>query len=233
MAKAALQLAPPELQIGFAHRLVALRQTHLQPALLHTVATLDIAVLDAQLAANAPAQGLRKLASLGLRGEALFCAPLVLQAKPALLTYYRTLLGYSQKEFYQTGTGLGIFKRAEDAGDWSVAAMAQLPALCQLVNARAWQLLQGMETLPVDQRFLNELSLLSVGPQMRGGRNNQLGDAGIEAVYQLILQAVAHAKPVVVGRTATLVNAAGRQVLIAVAADPDIVIKLTVWRCAH
>ena len=115
MARAALQLAPPELQIGFAHRLVALRQTHLQPALLLTVVALDIAVLDAQLAAVAPAEGLRKLASLGLRGEALFSVPMVLQAKPTLLTYYRTLLGYSQKEFYQTGTGLGIFKRAEEA----------------------------------------------------------------------------------------------------------------------
>lgn len=224
MAKAALQLEPPDLQIGFAHRLIALRQTHLQPALLHTVATLDIAALDAQLAAVAPAEGLQKLASLGLRGEALFSSPMILQAKPTLLTYYRTMLGYSQKEFYQTGTGLGIFKRAEDAGDLSVASMARLPALCQLMNARAWQLLQGMETLPVDQRLLNELSLLSIGPQLRGGRNNQLGDAGIEAVYQLILQAVAHAKPVAVDRMATLINAAGRKVLIAVAADPDIVI---------
>lgn len=224
MAKPALQLAPPDLQIGFAHRLVALRQTHLQPALLTAVATLDIAALDNQLAATAPAEGLQKLASLGLRGEALFSVPLVLQAKPTLLTYYRTLLGYSQKEFYQTGNSLGIFKRAEDAGEWSASAMAQLPELCRLVNLRAWQLLQGMDALPVDQHFLNELSLLSIGPQLRGGRNNERGDAGIEMVYQLILHAVAHVMPEVAGRTATLVNAAGRQVRIAVAADPDIVI---------
>lgn len=224
MTKPSFLLPPPELQIGFAHRLVTLQQTHLQPALLKTVAELDITALDKQLAEVMPAQALQKLASYGLRGEALFAAPMVLRAKPTLLTYYRTLLGYSQKEFYKTGTGLGIFKRAEEGGAWRTTALDQLPDLCKLMNVCAWQLLQGMNQLTIDQRFLNELSLLSIGPQLRGGRNNERGDAGIEDVYQLILKAIAHAKPTVFGRTATLDNAAGRQVVIEVAADPDIVI---------
>lgn len=224
VAKPSFLLPPPELQIGFAHRLVELQLTHLQPALLKTVASLNIAALDKQLASVVPAKALQKLASCGLRGEALFVAPMVLQAKPALLTYYRTLLGYSQKEFYKAGTGLGVFKRAEDSGELRVTALAQLRELCKLMNSCASQLLQGMDDLAIDQRFLNELSLLSIGPQLRGGRNNERGEAGIEDVYQLILKALAHAKPVVSGRTATLVNAAGRQVVIEVAADPDIVI---------
>lgn len=224
MTKPSFLLTPPELQIGFAHRLVALQQTHLQPALLKTVAALDIAALDKQLADVMPAKALQKLASFGLRGEALFIAPMVLQARPTLLTYYRTMLGYSQKEFYKTGTGLGIFKRAEEAGELGATALAQIPKLCKLMNLCAWQLLQGIDKLSIDQRFLNELSLLSIGPQLRGGRNNERGEAGIKDVYELILQAVAHAKPVVSGRTANLVNAAGRQVSIEVAADPDIVI---------
>ncbi len=224
MDKPSFLLAPPELQIGFAHRLVALQQTHLQPALLKTVATLDIAALDQQLVEVMPPKALQRLASFGLRGESLFMAPMVLRAKPTLLTYYRTLLGYSQKEFYKTGTGLGIFKRAEEGGVLGTTALVQIPELCKFLNMRAWKLLQGMNTLTIDQRFLNELSLLSIGPQLRGGRNNERGEAGIEEVYQLILKAVAHAKPVVSGRTATLDNAAGRQVVIEVAADPDIVI---------
>ncbi|MDP3616880.1 MAG: XcyI family restriction endonuclease [Rhodoferax sp.] len=212
------------MQIGFAHRLVALQQTHLQPALLKTVAGLDIAALDKQLAGVTPAKALQKLASFGLRGEALFMAPMVLRAKPTLLTYYRSLLGYSQKEFHKTGTGLGIFKRAEESGILGATALAQIPELCKLLNVCAWQLLQGMDRLTIDQQFLNELSLLSIGPQLRGGRNNERGEAGIEDVYQLILRAVAHAKPAVSGRTATFDNAAGRQVVVEVAADPDIVI---------
>lgn len=224
MTKPLFLLTPPELQIGFAHRLVAMQQTHLQPALLKTVAVLDIAALDKQLADVMPAQALQKLASFGLRGEALFVAPMVLYAQPTLLTYYRTLLGYSQKEFYKTGTGLGIFKRAEDKGVLGATALEKIPDLCRSLNMCAWQLLQGIAELTIDQRLLNELSLLSVGPQLRGGRNNQRGDAGIEDVYQLILKAISHAKPVVSGRTAKLDNAAGRQVVIEVAADPDIVI---------
>lgn len=224
MAKpASFQLAPPELQVVFAHRLVALQNTHLQSALLKTVAGLDITALDKQLAAVMPVAALQKLASCGLRGESLFMAPMVLQARPTLLTYYRTLLGYSQKEFY-TGTGLGIFKRAEDIGELSVTALAHTPQLCQLMNTHAWHLLKGLDKLTIDQQFLNELSLLSIGPQLRGGRNNERGEAGIEEVYQLILKAIAHAKPVVSGRKAMLHNAAGRIVAIEVAADPDIVI---------
>ena len=220
----AFQLAPSELQVVFAHRLVALQQTHLQSAWFKTVAKLDIAALDKQLAQVMPALALQKLASFGLRGEALFMAPMVLQARPTLLTYYRTLLGYSQKEFYKTGTGLGMFRRAEDAGELAAAAWGRTPDLCTLMNMHAWHLLQGIGTLSIDQQFLNELSLLSIGPQLRGGRNNERGEAGIEAVFQLILKAVTHAKPVVSGRTATLHNAAGRLVSINVAADPDIVI---------
>lgn len=207
----------------FARRLVELQKTHLQSALLKTVASLNIAELDKQLAAVMPVAALQKMASFGLRGEALFMTPMVLQARPTLLTYYRTLLGYSQKEFY-TGTGLGVFKRAEDIGELGVSALAQTSKLCELMGLHAWHLLQGMDNLTIDQQFLNELSLLSIGPQLRGGRNNERGEAGIEEVYQLILKAVAHAQPVVSGRKAMLHNAAGRLVAIEVAADPDIVI---------
>lgn len=91
MTKPLFLLTPPELQIGFAHWLVALQQTHLQPALLKTVADMDIAALDQQLVDVMPAKALQKLASFGLRGEALFLAPMVLPVKPTLLTYYRTL----------------------------------------------------------------------------------------------------------------------------------------------
>ncbi|MBI5907791.1 MAG: XcyI family restriction endonuclease [Burkholderiales bacterium] len=70
MAKsAAFQLAPPELQVVFAHRLVELQKTHLQSALLKTVADLDITALDKQLAAVMPVAALQKLAAFGLRGE--------------------------------------------------------------------------------------------------------------------------------------------------------------------
>ena len=225
MADPIFVLASPNLQIGFAHRLAELQQTHLQVGLLKAVADLDITALDKQLAVLMPAAALQKLASLGMRGELLFAAPIVLKACPSLLTYYRTLLGYSQKEFYKTGSGLGVFRRAEDASVWGTDALQQLPALCACLNVRAWELLQGVDRLAVSPQFLNELSLLSIGPQLRGGSNNARGEAGIEEVFKLILTAIGHAKPMVLEKAATFDNAAGRQVIIEIAADPDVVIK--------
>ena len=225
MGKAVFRLPAPTLQIGFAHKLVALRQTHLQPALLATAATLDIAELDRQLASAAPLHALQKLAAVGLRGEALFATPLLVSARPALLTYYRTLLGYSQKEFYKAGSGLTVFRRAEEGFGLSTKALSALPALCSCLNAQACELLLGIDALPLTAQLLNELSLLSVGPQLRGGSNNTRGESGIGQVFEVILSALAHAKPEVADKAMTLINASKRTIVIRVAADPDIVIQ--------
>lgn len=226
MAERTFHLKPPKLQISFAHRLVTLQQTHLQPALLETVGGLDIVELDAEIAKLVPAQGLKLLAAAGLRAEMLFVLPLVLKSRPALLTYYRTLLGYSQKEFYSSGSGLSAFRKAEDGEGLGATAQKGLPAFCEFLNMQAMTLLTGMVGLPLNKDFLRDLSLLSVGPQWRGGRNNELGTAGIDMVFQLILAAISHASPTLNKnkKQVDLVNAAGRQVTIALAADPDIVI---------
>lgn len=220
-------LASPTLQISFAHRLVAIQASHLQPALRSTVATLNITLLDSQLSKYASPSALQQLAAFGMRGEILFATPLVLLARPQLLTYYRTLLGFSQKEFYKTGSGLGVFRSAEDSGVWRAVAEQQLPEFCCLLNERAQELLKGVESLQLAPQFFHELSLLSIGPQFRGGSNNVRGEAGIEDVFRVILKAIEHAKPKVAERSASLLNAAGRHVVIEIAADPDVVIKET------
>ena len=225
MVNPEFKLSAPTLQVGFAQRLVVLRLTHLQPALLSTVKRLEIVELDRQLASLAPTAALQKLAAVGLRGESLFATPLVLAACPTLLTYYRTLLGYSQKEFYRAGSGLTIFKRAEDGAALSPSSAGQLAALCACLNGQADYLLQGIEPIPLTQNLLNELSLLSVGPQFRGGSNNSRGESGIDLVFEIIRSAVAHAKPEVVGKKISFFNASKRRILIEVAADPDVVIR--------
>ncbi|CAN5538115.1 hypothetical protein BH10PSE16_BH10PSE16_29970 [soil metagenome] len=225
MTERSFYLESPKLQITFAHRLVTLQQTHLQPALLETLGSLDIVELDAEIARLVPAQGLKLLAAAGLRAEMLFVLPLVLTARPALLTYYRTLLGYSQKEFYGSGSGLSAFKKAEDGEGFGATAQKALPGFCKLLNMQAMTLLEGINGLPLNKELLKDLSLLSVGPQWRGGRNNERGTAGIDEVFALILAAISHANPALKSKKQVdLVNAAGRQVSIALAADPDIVI---------
>jgi hypothetical protein len=101
----AIAFPPPQLQISFAIALVRLRAVYLQNALFATVRDLDIAELDRQIASYAEPADMAALARFGLRAELVFPVPIVLEANPFLLGYYRLLMGYSQKEFYSRGKG--------------------------------------------------------------------------------------------------------------------------------
>src|SRR5271165_5391023 len=90
----------PELQIEFSLALAEIRRLYLQEALSDTVKNLPIVTLDQQLGAMVPAQSLAMLAAHGLRAELIFPAPMLFEANPHLLGYYRLLYGYSQKAFY-------------------------------------------------------------------------------------------------------------------------------------
>src|SRR6185503_1136735 len=97
----AISLSPPEIQVDFAAALVQLRETCLQEALFSTVSVLAVSEIDRELGELANPKDLALLASKGLRGEVVFATPILLLANPRLLAYYRLLLGYSRKEFYQ------------------------------------------------------------------------------------------------------------------------------------
>ena len=88
-----INLSPPELQVNFAYCLKEIREKMLVDALQACVEELDLATLDAQLHEYADADCLRRLASLGLRGELVFSVPCILEKSPVLLGYYRLLLG--------------------------------------------------------------------------------------------------------------------------------------------
>lgn len=190
-----INFPPPKLQIDFAFALKRFRAVYLQSALLETVRDMDIAELDKQLAEYVPPADLATLAQYGLRAELLFAVPAVLEANPYLLGYYRLLMGYSQKEFYgrDKGFGVGYFKSMEEKGKTSKAAAADLPDLCVAFCATASALLAGVGPLRVSRELLDDLTLLTVGPQLRGGANNQRGTDGIVQVFEIIREIVAHA----------------------------------------
>jgi hypothetical protein len=162
-----------------------------------------------------------------LRAELLFAVPAVLEKNPYLLGYYRLLMGYSQKEFYgrDKGFGVGYFKLMEDKGRASARALADLPALCAAFCESASALLEGVGPLRVSRELLDDLTLLTVGPQLRGGANNQRGTAGIVLVFEIIQEIVAHATAEVRDSAIEVNSATGRSVLIEFAADPDIIIR--------
>lgn len=205
--------------------MIEARAEILQDALKDTVEGLDIEELDKQLAKHAPKAGLSALASHGLRGELVFPVPLVLEQNPRLLSYYRLLFGYSQKLFYNTATGMGRFKAMEERGVISARIAPELPGMCKHLGTIGAMLLAGVGSTAVSDHFLDDLTLLTLGPQWRGSANVDIGTEGIEVAFGIVREIVRKAITSEDPLSLELKNAAGRNVLIQIAADPDITIQ--------
>jgi hypothetical protein len=217
-------MAPtPALQIEFYKRLLQLKDVLLLDALLATVGQLDTRNIDKDLAVFAPAASLGKLASWGMRGELVFPVPTVLLANPHLLGYYRLLLGFSQKEFYTSASGISKFKALEDKGRVGKSQAAALEDLCHALCSSAHRLVQGVGTLSASS--IHDLTLLTLGPQLRGGKLNVLGSKATQKVFDLIRSSLKSAITAATAQKLELRNAAGRIVVVEFAADPDITIK--------
>jgi XcyI restriction endonuclease len=186
------------------------------------VQRLELATLNAELDKFAPADDLRRLASLGLRGEFLFPVPALLAANPKLLGYYRLLLGFSQKEFFNKGK-LGRFKAMEEKGVISSRVESELPALCMAFAARASELFREIGHGQFSLELLDDLTLLTLGPQLRGSNNTKIGKLANQAVFELIQGMVKHAVEKEKPTSLELRNASKRKVLISFSADPDII----------
>jgi len=217
------RIPKPDLQIAFYERLEEIRHLYLLDALLATVSRLDIAKVDKQLAEFVPNERLQEIAGWGLRGELVFAMPCVLEANPLLLGYYRLLLGFSQKQFYGSRYGLGPLKPMEDKGRLSKANSALLPELCKALCASADGLLEGVGRL--SHGTVHELTLLTLGPQLRGGALNALGSQANRRVFMLISSLLSSAIVEQSERYMEIQNAAGRKVKVEFASDPDICIR--------
>lgn len=214
----------PKLQIAFSSVLEEMRTLFLQDALRATVETMEIAELDRQLAEFVPGPRLAELAGQGLRAELVYAAPCLLETNPRLLGYYRLLLGFSQKEFYTALFGIAGFKSMESSGRITLGCRTKLDALCRGLNTSAAALVDGIGVGRLSREFLDDLALLTVGPQLRGGTNVKIGIKGIETVFNAISNIVQHTTIGVAPGRIEIVNAAGRRVDICFAPDPDIVI---------
>ena len=221
-----VKLPAPSLQIGFAMRLMSLNLKFLQPALRKAVSSVDIQELDKDLIAYAGKEYIARMAAKGLRGELLFATPCIIKNTPALLGYYRLLLGYSQKAFYNGTTGFSLFRKCEDGNVLTAAAGAKLNDACaELCNAGK-VLLDGIGTDLISKALLHELSLLTLGPQLRGAASNTIGQEGIKSVFQIILSIVKNSVIMQDQASGIIVveNAAMRRVTIEFSSDPDIII---------
>ncbi len=216
-----LHLPSSSPQTAVASRLDAFRRLFLQQALAQTIGGLELSTINAQLDSFAPSLDLKKLASLGVRGEFVFAVPCILLANPRLLGYYRLLLGFSQKELYNKAK-LGRFKVLEEKGVVRRHIENEIDELCKGLCGRASELIRtvGMDRISMD--LLDDLTLLTLGPQLRGSNNTEIGKIAGASVFNLIQLIVGHAVESSSPTRLELRNASHRVVRIACSADPDI-----------
>jgi hypothetical protein len=211
----------PELQVHFSEALVQAQQDFLQEALAAAVAASEIQVLDEEAHALVPSEALRLLASRGLRAEVVFALPSLLSRNPRLLAYYRLVLGFSQKEFYASTTGLSPYKRAEDGLGFRDAQLAGLRELCAALNTAAAFLVSAIAPA-LTKQHVRDLSLLTFGPQLRGSRNVALGVAAISRVFRAIAEIVGDRGIRSGERKIGFTDSTGRPVEVRFGSDPDI-----------
>ncbi len=198
-----IPIPPPQQQIDFAFALEQIREMYLQEALSAVIGKIDITQIDAELAKFVPREHLTRLAGHGLRGELMFPVPCLLLTEPRLLGYYRLLLGFSQKQFYSI-PGVSRFKSMEESGSLTISHRDRIEALCAGLVTAAALLLDGIGDKRISREFLDDLSLLTVGPVFRGGYNVRFGIAGIVKVFDAISAIVEHT---VINKTPQLIEA--------------------------
>jgi hypothetical protein len=186
---------------------------------------INLSKLDKELNIFIPEKYLKLLAKHGLRGELMYPVPYLLEVNPFLLGYYRLLLGFSQKEFYSSAFGVSAFKTMETKGILLERTKNKLPVLCKALINSAMALTDGIGNENINSEILDDLTLLTIGPQLRGGANVEKGTAGIFDVFKAIYTIVEKSTTFSTSNKIELKNAAGRKVHIEFASDPDIVIR--------
>jgi hypothetical protein len=187
--------------------------------------TIDLSKLDKELSQFVPEKHLKLLAKLGLRGEVVYPVPCLFETNPSLLGYYRLLLGFSQKEFYSSAFGTSLFKNMEMRGILLEHHKDKVSDLCKALIKSAISLVDGIGIDNLNSKTLEDLALLTIGPQLRGGANVEKGTAGIYDVFNVIHNIVKDSIKISTHNKIELINAAGRKVLIEFSPDPDIVMR--------
>ncbi|MCL4502309.1 MAG: XcyI family restriction endonuclease [Deltaproteobacteria bacterium] len=217
-----LPVIEPDLQISFYFRFQEIKNLYLGEALQEAIINMEIPILDNELANLVPTEYLRRVASFGIRGEAFFPVPYTIQTSPHLLGYYRLLYGISQKDFYNKST-FSRFKAFEQHGRIPFKVTNLIPALCKSLISTGQTLLDAINILSLD--IIRTLQIITIGPQLRGGILNKIGQDAIIEVYNLIKKIVEPYMTSSTPRSITMRNEPGNTILVNFSADPDISIK--------
>lgn len=210
---------PPDTQISFYYRLKELDEIYLSDALSKTIEKLNLSTINNELEASIKNGSLERLAAFGLRGERFFPIPSIIRANPFLLGYYRLLYGISQKTMYN-GKHFGKFKQLEEKGIIPSALDPEIEKMCISLIRTGEIMVSGLDTVTLE--IIRDLQVLTLGPQLRGGRNTNIGQKANQAVYDFIKELV---EPYIVNTSQSLItikNNSERKIVIRFSSDPDV-----------
>ena len=113
----------------------------------------------------------------------------------------------------------------EERGVIAPKNAAELGDMCTHLGSIGGMLLAGVGSTSISVDFLDDLTLLTIGPQWRGSANVDIGTDGIDIVFGMIREIVKAGIASEGPRRLELRNAANRIVAIEIAANPDIKIQ--------
>ena len=201
-----------------------MRKQFLDEALNEAVSSVSLNAINADLERLPCENALSMLATIGMRGERVFATPTILENCPQLIGYYRLLYGFSRKEFYASGTGYSKFNSMEEKNIITKNAARYLSHLCVAMAISGENLVLGIGSKTLTTNLLHELTLLTLGPQLRGGANVRKGLVATMAVVNVISDIVERSIIDESEESFIINNAAGRLVRIRFGSDPDITI---------
>lgn len=223
---ARFKFPPPGRQVYVQAFLDRVRQESLHDAVKRATKQIPATALRAELTDFVPARGLQAVQGTGVRDELVFATPSMLRAAPSTLGYYRLLLGVSQKQFYTTKSGLNIFKTMEERGSIRSDAVPLIEQLCTELNEAMTVLVLSLAHQSFAQD-VEQLPLLTLGAQADGSWRGQIGRKATLGVFQAMKQIVKDqgARFLETDVSITVTNSSGREVTLALAPDPDVVIR--------
>lgn len=217
---------PPGKQVYMAAFLARVREAGLHEAVRDAARQVPATTLRSEVSAHAPADGLQTIQGTGVRDEEVFAVPSLLRQSPGILAYYRLLLGVSQKQFYTTKSGLNIFKPLEERQEITATADLYLDQLCTELNEAMSTLMHALPAGSLRQD-VDQLPLLTLGAQADGSWRGQIGATATKGVFDA-MKAVVRGQGKPYSETdvsITVVNNSQREVTLALAPDPDVVIR--------
>ena len=220
-----ISIPVPQLQIDFVFALEQIRGLYLQHTLSEAVGKLDIRRIDAELAQFVPSVSLTELATRGLRGELIRGPRSPVQLTPPAWLLPSAARVHSEGVLHSTVWSHWVQIHGGEGRVLTAGQTKRLDELCSALVGSAAALLDGVGVDRITRELLEDLALLTVGPQLRGGHHVKLGLAGIVKVFDAISSIVAHTAVTTEPICIELRNAAGRRVLIEFSSDPDIIIR--------